>query len=67
MAAKNTERRFLALMSHEIRTPLGALVGFLELLQETELSAVQASTPLPCPQGARGTAPRVLGIQPPGY
>jgi signal transduction histidine kinase/ActR/RegA family two-component response regulator len=36
-----TKTRFLANMSHEIRTPLNGIVGMIELMRLTELSAVQ--------------------------
>ena len=42
MVAVNTEPRFFALMSHEIRTPLAGLLGFLDLLQLTNMTAVQS-------------------------
>ncbi len=35
--------RFLAAVSHEIRTPMNAMLGLLEWLDQTELSAEQAS------------------------
>lgn len=36
-SANMLKTAFLANMSHEIRTPLGAIVGFAELMQESEL------------------------------
>lgn len=40
-AANSAKSTFLATMSHEIRTPLNAILGNLELLAHSELSAVQ--------------------------
>jgi signal transduction histidine kinase/ActR/RegA family two-component response regulator len=43
LAAEQTKSAFLAAMSHEIRTPLNAVVGFLELLEKTELTSEQTN------------------------
>ncbi|ALZ75938.1 PAS domain S-box protein [Rheinheimera sp. F8] len=41
-AANQAKTQFLANMSHEIRTPLNAVLGMLQLLQQTALSDLQA-------------------------
>jgi two-component system sensor histidine kinase/response regulator len=39
--ANRAKSEFLANMSHEIRTPMNSIMGFLELLETTQLSRVQ--------------------------
>ncbi len=41
-AANKAKSEFLANMSHEIRTPLNSVLGFTELLKNSQLNAVQA-------------------------
>ncbi len=41
--AAEIKSRFLANMSHEIRTPMNAIIGFAQLLQDTDLAPRQRS------------------------
>lgn len=41
LAASRHKTDFLAVMSHEVRTPLNGILGMTELLEDTQLDAVQ--------------------------
>lgn len=42
LASEKAKAEFLAVMSHEMRTPLNGLIGSMELMRQTRLSAQQA-------------------------
>lgn len=56
--SNKAKSEFLANMSHEIRTPLNGVIGFTDLLMNTDLSGVQ----LQYVQSANSSAHSLLGI-----
>lgn len=57
--ATKAKSRFLASMSHELRTPVSSIVGFLELLSGSDLSASQRKEAIAL---AGATAQSLLGL-----
>ncbi len=43
-AANEAKSRFLANMSHEIRTPLGAIIGFMDLIKNSQASEAERTS-----------------------
>lgn len=56
--ANKAKSEFLATISHEIRTPLNSVIGFIEILHDTKLSAEQ----LECVSNARASGKALLDL-----